>query len=525
MMQRERDHQKQELSEPHSEPSPLERAASAVTLEQQELWQKKLQIYDSKARSLQFFRPQSPPLVTFYSCGPTVYDVPHIGNLRTFLFEDLLARLLVLVGYECRQVMNITDVDDKTIAKALKQGTSLKSYTEEMTKLFFEDLKALRVTRAYAYPRATDYIPEMERMIEKLLDRGHAYEGEDGSVYFSIASSPQYGELSGRRLCQESHGVSHVAAQEVCQAKAHALDEYEDAADFVLWKAYQEERDGPFYWDSKRLGRGRPGWHIECSAMAHALLGETIDLHTGGVDNLFPHHENEIAQSRGCFGQELSRHWMHAAHLLVEGKKMSKSLGNFTTWRDLQEQGYSASCVRYTLLQTHYRHALNFTKEGLKAASSSIKRIEALRLRLKGAKLLAPKKNSSDSLTLKQLQALEEKMIDAILEDLNVSSALAAFFDFLRLLNSYLDLHKGHFQVDHGALQEGARRFILLFDALFDLEEKSHVDPELLELASLRAKARKERNFALADELREVIAAKGWSIEDGRDGEPIFKRR
>ena len=310
-----------------------------------------LSIYNTMTRRQEEFRPLQEGLVTFYACGPTVYDFPHIGNLRTFLWADLLARVLRRRGFEVHNVMNITDVDDKTIAGAAREGVSLSEYTAKYAQYFFDDLAALRIEPAWKYPRATEHIPQMIAVVQTLIDKGHAYV-QDGSVYFDISSYPKYGRLSG------------VVPDERASREFGRLesDEYarEDVRDFVLWKA---ARPGEPSWDSP-WGPGRPGWHIECTAMCIEYLGATVDLHMGGVDLIFPHHENEIAQSEAATGQEFVRYWLHAEHLIVEGEKMSKSKGNFYTLRDLLERGYDPVAVRHLLMTAHYRRQLNFTLEG-----------------------------------------------------------------------------------------------------------------------------------------------------------------
>ncbi len=309
-----------------------------------------------------------------YTCGPTVYNFAHIGNFRTYVFEDLLRRTLLYFGFKVEQAMNITDVDDKTIRGAIEKKISLQAFTEPYTQAFFEDLKTLNIQPVEHYPKATDYIPEMIAIIQKLLVKGIAYVGADKSVYFAIRQFPSYGRLSHLHLGELQTGASNRVA----------TDEYdkENASDFVLWKAYDPDRDGGIFWESP-FGPGRPGWHIECSAMAMKLLGESLDIHVGAVDNMFPHHENEIAQSEAYSCCRFVKHWLHSEHLLVDHKKMSKSLGNFYTLRDLLEKGYTGRQVRYMLLQTHYRTQLNFTFTGLDAAVSSLERLSDFIARLR----------------------------------------------------------------------------------------------------------------------------------------------
>jgi cysteinyl-tRNA synthetase len=324
-----------------------------------------LKIFNTESRSKEEVIPQDGHTIRMYTCGPTVYNFAHIGNFRTYVFEDLLRRALKFFGYGIEQAMNLTDVDDKTIKGAIENQMSLEQFTAPFKQAFFDDLKTLHIERVEHYPAATAYIPEMIAIIQKLLDDGVAYYGEDGSVYFAIRKFPSYGRLSHLQLSELKAGASGVAA-----------DEYdkENVADFVLWKKCDPARDGAVFWESP-FGQGRPGWHIECSAMAMKLLGKSIDIHVGGVDNMFPHHENEIAQSEACTHCRFARYWVHAEHLLVDHKKMSKSLGNFYTLRDLLERGYTGVQVRYMLLASHYRTQLNFTFQGLDAAVSTLERM------------------------------------------------------------------------------------------------------------------------------------------------------
>ena len=322
------------------------------------------QIYNTLTRCVEEFVPLQPPQVRLYTCGPTVYDFAHIGNFRAYVFEDLLRRTLRFRGFQVTQVMNLTDVDDKTIRGAQAAKVALGDYTRRYTDAFFEDLRALAIEPAEHYPAATAHIPEMIALIETLFQKGYAYRSEDGSVYFSIAKFKDYGKLA------------HLDLTGLKPGARIAQDEYqkENAADFALWKAWQSE-DGDVAWDSP-WGRGRPGWHIECSAMSMKYLGASFDLHTGGVDNIFPHHEDELAQSEAATGRPFVKYWMHCAHLVVDGRKMSKSLGNFFTLRDILRRGYSGREIRYALMAVHYRQALNFTFEVLDAARGALARLD-----------------------------------------------------------------------------------------------------------------------------------------------------
>ncbi|CRX38486.1 cysteine--tRNA ligase [Estrella lausannensis] len=445
--------------------------------------------------------------VTLYTCGPTVYNYAHIGNFRCYMFEDTLRRTIKLCGYRLKHVMNITDVDDKTIKGAIKEGVSLEQYTEKYTNAFFNDLDALNIERADAYPKATAYIDEMVRLIEILIEKQVAYKGGDGSIYFAIEKFPGYGKLSHLHLDELKAGASD---------RVHH-DEYEKdhAADFVLWKAYDEERDGPLYWDSP-FGKGRPGWHIECSAMAMKLLGDSIDIHCGGVDNMFPHHENEIAQSEACTGCSFAGMWLHAEHLIVDGKKMSKSLGNFFTLRDLLEKGYSGRQIRYLLMQTHYRTQLNFTMQGLDAAQHSLARLDAFVDRLESI----DEKDSGYAVE-ELLGKAELEFKNHLADDLNISAALATLFDLVREINALIDQGKIGLKEAQNTLS-----LLKLFDGalgVLKFQLKAEVPKELEEALENRAKARQNKDWKRADEIRDFIHSKGYIIEDSPKGAKLKK--
>ena len=388
----------------------------------------KLQFYNSEARQKQEFNPMMNNNVRMYSCGPTVYHFAHIGNFRTYVFEDLLRRTLKFFGYQVTQVMNLTDVDDKTIRGAVESNQSLIDYTQPYKNAFFVDIQTLGIERVENYPAATDYIPHMIDFIQKLLEKGIAYKSKDKSIYYAIDKCPSYGRLSHLKLedLQVGAGDTRIAS-----------DEYdkENVGDFVLWKAYDQKRDGHIYWDSP-FGPGRPGWHLECSTMAMYLLGETIDLHVGAVDNIFPHHENEIAQSEACSGKQFVRYWLHAEHLIVNHKKMSKSLGNFYTLRDLLRKGYTGMQVRYMLMHIHYRTQLNFTFEGVEGAKTSLHRLNDFIVRMQeyAEPKVQPSKVARDPLN----KAIKH-FCEALADDLNISSALAALFDLMHDLNILYD--------------------------------------------------------------------------------------
>lgn len=333
----------------------------------------KLKLYNTETRKKEEIVPADGRTIRMYTCGPTVYHFAHIGNFRTYVFEDLLRRTIKFFGFSIQQAMNLTDVDDKTIKGAIEKKISLDAFTQPFKEAFFEDLKILGIEPVEYYPQATDFIPEMITIIQHLIEKGVAYCGHDGSIYFAIAKFPSYGRLSHLHLNQLQAGASNRVA----------VDEYdkENISDFVLWKAYDPTRDGEIFWESP-FGKGRPGWHIECSAMAMKLLGESLDIHVGGVDNMFPHHENEIAQSEAYSSRHFVKHWLHSEHLLVDHKKMSKSLGNFYTLRDLLNKGYTGQQIRYMLLHTHYRTPLNFTFAGLDAVIQTLTRLSDFVLRL-----------------------------------------------------------------------------------------------------------------------------------------------
>lgn len=460
--------------------------------------------YNTMSRQTEPFAPAEGDTVRMYTCGPTVHDFAHIGNYRAYVFEDLLRRFLKFHGWRVIQVMNLTDVDDKTIRKARAAGLPLREYTRRFAEAFFADLDRLRIERAEHYPAATDHIPDMIRLIERLLAAGVAYRSDDGSVYFSIARHPGYGRLARLDIAGLRPGarVSH--------------DEYEkeNVADFALWKAW-DESDGEVAWDSP-WGRGRPGWHIECSAMSMRYLGESFDIHTGGQDNIFPHHEDEIAQSEAVTGRPLARFWMHCAHLIVEGRKMSKSLGNFLTLRDVIDRGWTGREVRYVLLTSHYRQSLNFSFDSLAAARAALARLDEFRDRFR---------TMAGTATAGPLPAwaagAPSAFHAALADDLNISGAMGVLFDFVR---------DGHRAMDAGATSpsDATAALAVLADwdrvlALFEPEATS-VDSEVEELARLRETARRERRWAEADRLRDEIAARGWVVQDTPQGFRLRRR-
>ena len=471
--------------------------------------------------------PMDGQALRMYAWGPTVYDYGHIGNFRTFLQIDILRRFLLLTGTKVRHVMNITDVDDKIIRNAAAQGVPIGQYTARFEQAFFEDLESLRVQRPELIARATEHIPRMVELVQKLAAAGAAYQTEDGSWYFRLSAFPEYGKLSKKDLS----GIEDGARVDV--------DEYEkdSARDFALWKA---AKPGETFWDAP-IGRGRPGWHIECSAMAMEYLGDSFDLHAGGEDLMFPHHENEIAQSESVTHKPFARHWMHVRFLLVDGRKMSKSEGNFFTLRDLLLKGYKASAIRLALVSVPYRHQLNFTFEGLTEATNAIERLRTFSQRLKQANL-APGGNPA-------VQAAAEKAqsdyLAALANDLNTAEARAPIFDLIRAANTAID--KGQLLGDD---RDAILAVLASFDAVFAVIEDNDAEPtrralewagqpgggrmadvapELLARQSLtdedidamiaeRTQAKRQRNFARADQIRNELAEKGVIIEDSKDG-------
>ena len=461
-----------------------------------------LRFYNSMTRQVEPFTTLAPGKVGMYTCGPTVYNFAHIGNFRAYLFEDLLRRTLEFAGYEVRQVMNLTDVDDKTIRGSRQAGVPLKEYTRPYIAAFFEDLKALNVEPAAVYPAATDHIPEMEALIQALFDRGIAYKSEDGSVYFSVDRFPGYGRLAHLDRSALRSGVRIDA------------DEYdkEGVGDFALWKAW-DERDGDVAWDAP-WGRGRPGWHLECSAMSMKYLGESFDLHTGGIDNLFPHHENEIAQAEAVTGKPFVRTWMHCAHLRVDGQKMSKSLGNFHTLRDLLAKGWSGREVRYVLLGAQYRQPLNFTFEALAAARTALARVDEC---VDALTARAAQPGADDGARAPSHLAA---FADALADDLNAPEAYAALFAVVRDANKALGagLPPAGAQA---ALDELRAMDRVLGFVFFGRAARAEVPADVQALADARAKARAAKDWAESDRLRDALAAKGWQVRDGKDGQTL----
>ena len=460
-----------------------------------------IKFFNTMDRKLEEFKPIHPNEARMYTCGPTVYNFAHIGNFRAYMFEDLLRRTLKYFGYKVTQVMNLTDVDDKTIRDSQAAGMSLNDFTAQYKKSFFEDLETLNIEPAEVYPAATDHINEMIALIEVLIDKGYAYQSDDKCVYFSIAKFPEYGKLAKIDLENQRSGVRIKN------------DEYakDSVADFALWKAW-DENDGDVHWESP-WGKGRPGWHIECSAMAMRYLGKTFDIHTGGIDNMFPHHEDEIAQSEAANGCTYVNYWLHCAHLMVEGDKMSKSAGNFYTLRECVEKGYSGKEIRWVLLGAHYRKKLNFTFAACDQARTALNKFSELFARLKDISTEGDDSEAKE-IVLKAKHAFDKGLAD----DLNISEALAAVFglqsDANKLLNAK-SLSKSGAEL----ILEQYRKFDEVF-ALFevDTEKKDDVPAEVMEMAEKRCAARASKDWATADAMRDQLKELGWVVEDSADG-------
>ncbi|HZU18007.1 MAG TPA: cysteine--tRNA ligase [Candidatus Dormibacteraeota bacterium] len=462
-----------------------------------------LRLHDTASGRKQEFCPQEPGVVRLYTCGPTVWNLPHVGNYRTFLFYDLLRRHLAVRGYRLRHVMNITDVDDRIIEQAHAAGTSIEAYTWPYRQAFFEDLDALRAQRAEWYPSATEHVAEMVRLIVRLLERGHAYQAEDG-IYFRVASFPAYGRLS------------HLDRSGLRPGTRVATDRYEkeSATDFALWKRAQpaDERVGAA-WDAP-FGRGRPGWHIECSAMAMAYLGETLDIHAGGIDLLFPHHENEVAQSEAATGKRFVRLWLHSEHVSDStGGKMSKSVGNIVTLRDLTAAGYDPLAVRLFLMgNAHYRSKLRLTEGALHAAAEQVRRLQDLADRLRR---LEPGLRADDAALYEDALDARDAYLEALDDDLNLPAGLGHVFEVVRRANAALDAGRVG-----PAGREALLHLLETVDAHLDVlrRQAPELDEELRALIGERERARQARDFARADRIRDQLRARGIVLEDTRQG-------
>ena len=468
-----------------------------------------LKVYDTLRRALVPFEPMTPDHALVYACGPTIYGDAHIGNFRAFLFFDLVHRYLEWIGYDVRFVMNLTDVDDKTINGAVAAGQDIAAYTKPFGDGFLDTCRTLGIRPADSYPRATDYVDRMISFVEVLVEGGHAYQADDGAVYFSIATFPDYGKLKGIDLSTLRAGARV------------AQDEYdkEDARDFVLWKkATEDDERANAAWDSP-WGRGRPGWHLECSVMSTTELGPTLDMHLGGEDLVFPHHENEIAQSEAATGKPFVRHWLHVKHLLVEGKKMSKSLGNFIVVRELLDEGYDPASIRHQLLSAQYRRELNFTRDGLDGSRSAVQRLLDFEARLVSTDTSVDAAHSALPELAHDLSARFRRALD---DDFNSADGMGVLFTFVNRVNNALDAQP----VVRPQELDAALRALRAIDQVLGLLEVAHasraVDDDLAqwveERIQARADARAARDFAAADAIRDELTERGIVLEDGASG-------
>ncbi|MBI4543458.1 MAG: cysteine--tRNA ligase [Gemmatimonadetes bacterium] len=489
-----------------------------------------LRLFNTLSRTVEPFAPLAPPRVTLYTCGPTVWNYAHLGNFRTFVFEDVLRRYLEYSGYDVLHVMNLTDVDDRTINAARAAGVPLQAHTRPFAQAFFEDGDYLRIKPAHHYPAATAHVPQMVELVSRLLARGVAYRGDDGSVYFAIDRFPAYGRLS------------RVERRDLKAGARVSSDEYakEDARDFVLWKAARPEDEAVgAAWDAP-FGRGRPGWHLECSAMARHYLGDTLDIHAGGVDLVFPHHEDEIAQSEAATGRPFARFWLHGEHLLVAGTKMSKRYGNFLTARDLRDDGWDAAAVRYLFAATHYRKQLNFTDEALSAAAAGAQRLAEFRERLLSAPSAPPGRVADLARHIEQ--AFEARMDD----DLDVAGAIGGIMTMVREVNAEIDLRGGMSVEERQTFLAALDRVTEVLqvvpaaEAVPEIEVTAGPMPAMeaalggalpagpgpgedlrawaTRMAELRVACRRLRRWDRADLVRRLLEDQGFEVRDTRDG-------
>lgn len=454
-----------------------------------------LKVYNTLTNRIENFNSIQEGKIGLYTCGPTVYDFAHIGNFRSYVFEDLVKRYLIYLGYKVLHVMNITDIDDKTIKKANELGTSLNEVTTEYIEAFYEDIEKLNILRADVYPRATKHIDEMVQMIEKLEQNDYVYRKGD-SVYFKIDKFESYGKLA------------NINRENLVTGLQVDADEYDKdhVQDFVLWKG---KKEGEPFWQTP-YGEGRPGWHLECSAMGMKYLGEQFDIHMGGVDNIFPHHENEIAQSEGATGKKFVNYWIHCQHLIVDNQKMSKSLGNHYTLRDLTERGYDCMAIRYLLLSTHYRKLLNFTLDGLERARQSLNRINDFLFSLNGINAPDGKTNESTEL----IEKSEQDFQNCLNDDFNISGALGVLFEFIHQVNLNLPRLKAQDKLE-------IFNYIDRIDSVLGVlkkEETIITDEEIIKKIEMRQDARQKKDYALADAIRDELKEKGITLVDTPDG-------
>lgn len=470
-----------------------------------------LKLFNTLTRKVETFKPIKKDKVGLYTCGPTVYNYVHIGNWRSYVFADLLRRYLEYSGFQVKHIMNLTDVEDKIIRDSQKKGKTLKQFTEFYTDAFFKDMKSLNIKRADVTPKATEHIDEMVEIVKKLKSKNHTYEA-DKSIYFKISTFPNYGELAQ---------LSKQDLKQNAEGRLNLDDEYdkEDVGDFVLWKAWRSE-DGKVYWETE-IGKGRPGWHIECSAMSMKYLGESFDIHTGGVDLVFPHHTNEIAQSEGATGKRFVNYWLHHEHLLVGARKMSKSFGNFYTLRDLQEKKHNALLFRLILLKTHYRKILNFTFEDFKQAKAAAERLLDFLISLD----LVKRKKKNDLKIDEKIEKSRNGFKEAMDNDLNTSSALTSVFDLVSEINKSLS------QLNVEQAQK-IKKYILEVDSVLGFIETLHEqykkrlkkltnDKDVKKLLRKRTEIRKEKDYEKADQIRQELFEKGIVVQDIKDGHNV----
>ena len=458
-----------------------------------------IQLYNTLSRRKEEFGTIESGIVKLYTCGPTVYNYAHIGNFRAYMFEDLLKRFLIFKGYNVKHVMNITDVDDKIIKAIYNKKQSIKDFTKTYIDAFFNDLNKLGISKAEYTPAATETIPEMVDIVKKLIDKGFAYKTDEGSVYFQISKFNEYGKLANLKI------------EEMKKGNRVEKDEYEkeELRDFALWKAYKEE-DGKVYWETE-LGKGRPGWHIECSAMSIKYLGNHFDIHCGGVDNIFPHHENEIAQSECATGEKFVNYWLHCKHLIVDGKKMSKSSENFYSLADILDKGYSPEAIRLILLNTHYRQTLNFTFEKLDVAEKNINKLRNFYKKLKDF-------DDSPAQFAELIDDTAKEFEECLSNDLNISGAIGALFNFIKKVNNIINQEKISKIDSQYALELVKKLDTVLNIGKFEHQNKEQLTDDEIELIELRLQARKDKNWAEADRIRDIFKSKSIVLKDGPEG-------
>lgn len=462
-----------------------------------------MQIYNTMTRKKEELVPLVPGQISMYACGPTVYNYFHIGNARPFIVFDTMRRYLEYRGYKVRFVQNFTDIDDKMIRRANEEGTTVKELGERFIKEYYHDADALGVQRATVNPRATEHISEIIRLVETLIEKGHAYATPDGDVYFSVRSFPGYGKLSGQNIDDLENG-----------ARVDPDEAKRDPLDFALWKA---EKPGEPSWQSP-WGKGRPGWHIECSAMSMNILGETFDIHAGGQDLIFPHHENEIAQSEAATGKPFARYWMHNGYINVDNQKMSKSLNNFFTVRDIAAE-FDLEAVRMFMLSVQYRNPVNFSRELIQQAESALERLRTAKERLAEA-TVAPEGTQEDAAFLAQVEELKTRFCDAMDDDLNTADALGALFEFARASNTFVSVPRGKAALDRARTVYDELTSVL---GLLVHKTEEEFPAKALELLEERQSARKAKDFSRADQIRDALKEMGFTVEDTANGPKLKK--